>query len=119
MTAPVYDSRAERGRLICGLGDQVRRLDDNEYAVRSQSGKGEYSVRALESGWSCSCPDYAYRRVFCKHIFAVEFSKKLRTAVELGTLAEFTTTEACIFCAGRHVVIAIVRPRGGLPPRRG
>ena len=48
MNSPVYDSRAERGRLICDLGDQVRRLDANEYAVRSQSGKGEYSVRALE-----------------------------------------------------------------------
>ena len=104
MTAPIYDSRAERGRLICELGDQVRRLDANEYAVRSQSGKGEYSVRALESGWSCSCPDYAYRGVECKHIHAVEFSKKLRTVVELGTLADFTTTEACIFCGGRHVV---------------
>jgi putative transposase len=104
LNAPVYDNRAERGRLICDLGDQVRRLDDNEYAVRSQSGKGEYSVRASESGWACSCPDYAYRQVECKHIHAVEFSRKIRTAVELGALAEFTTTDACIFCGAKHLV---------------
>jgi putative transposase len=104
MESPVYDSRAERGRLICDLGDQVRRLDANEYAVRSQSGKGEYQVRALESGWSCSCPDYAYRGVRCKHIHAVEFSKEIRTAVELGVLADFTTTDARVNCGGRHVV---------------
>ena len=102
--SPAYDSRAERGRLICDLGDQVRRLDDNEYAVRSQSGKGEYSVRATEAGWVCSCPDFVYRGLSCKHIHAVEFSRKIRTAVELGTLAEFTTTDACIFCGGSHVV---------------
>ncbi len=104
MSLPAYDVRAERGRLICDLGDQVRRLDDNEYAVRSQSGKGEYSVRALESGWSCSCPDYAYRQTKCKHIVAVELSRKIRTAVELGTLAEFTTTDACLFCGSKHVI---------------
>ncbi len=82
----------------------MRRLDDNEYAVRSQSGHGEYFVRALESGWSCTCPDYSFRRVACKHVHAVLFSRKIRTAVELGTLAEFTTTDACVFCGSRHVI---------------
>jgi transposase-like protein len=82
----------------------VRRLDDNEYAVRSQSGHGEYRVRALESGWSCECPDYSYRQAECKHIHAVLFSRKIRTAVELGTLADFTTTDACVFCGSKHVI---------------
>jgi len=82
----------------------VRRLDENEYAVKSQSGHGEYRVRALESGWSCECPDYSYRQSECKHIHAVLFSRKIRTAVELGTLAEFTTTDACVFCGSRHVI---------------
>ena len=99
-----FDPREQRGRLICDLRTEVRRLDANEYAVKSQAGNGEYQIRATELGWSCSCPDYAYRQAKCKHIYAVEFSKKIRTAVELGTLAEFTTTEACVSCGGRHVV---------------
>jgi transposase-like protein len=82
----------------------VRRIDDNEYAVKSQSGHGEYRVRALELGWSCSCPDYSYRQSECKHIHAVLFSRKIRTAVELGTLAEFSTTDACIFCGSKHLI---------------
>ncbi len=82
----------------------MRRLDDNEYAVRSQSGKGEYSVRALESGWTCSCPDYSFRQAEYKHIHAVLFSRKIRTAVELGTLADFSTTDVCVFCGSRHVI---------------
>ena len=40
--SPAYDSCAQRGRLICDKGTEVSRLDDNEYAVRSQSGKEEY-----------------------------------------------------------------------------
>jgi transposase-like protein len=102
--SPAYDSRAERGRLICDLGDQVRRLDDNEYAVRSQSGKGEYQVRATERGWACSCPDHAYRQASCKHIYAVDFSRKFRKAVELGVLADFDTIEKCVYCGSKHIV---------------
>jgi transposase-like protein len=98
------DMREQRGRLICDLRTEVRRVDENEYAVKSQTGKGEYQVRATELGWTCSCSDYAYRQAKCKHIFAVEFSKKIRTAVELGTLTEFKTTDACVCCGGRHVV---------------
>jgi transposase-like protein len=98
------DIREQRGRLICDLRTEVRRVDDNEYAVRSQSGNGEYQVRALESGWTCSCPDATFRGQKCKHQFAVEFSRKLRSAVELGVLAEFNTTDACIYCGSKHIV---------------
>jgi transposase-like protein len=58
----------------------------------------------LELGWTCTCPDWSYRHEKCKHIFAVEFSRKIRKAVELGTLADFETTDACIFCGGKHLV---------------
>jgi transposase-like protein len=98
------DAREQRGRLICDLRTEVRRVDENEYAVKSQSGNGEYQVRALESGWTCSCPDSAFRGQKCKHIWSVEYSKKLRNAVELGVLADFSTTDACIFCGSKHVI---------------
>ena len=98
------NQREQRGRLICDLRTEVRRVDENEYAVKSQSGKGEYQVRALESGWTCSCPDSTYRGQKCKHIWGVEYSKKLRSAVELGVLADFNTTDACIFCGSKHVI---------------
>ncbi|MDA4124607.1 MAG: SWIM zinc finger family protein [Thaumarchaeota archaeon] len=111
--SPSYDYRAERGRLICDKGTEVSRLDDNEYAVRSQSGVGQYQVRATELGWTCSCPDYSYRQSKCKHIHAVEFSRKIRTAVELGTLAEFTTTDA--LCVLRFKA----RNQGRCSPQQG
>ena len=100
----IQNLREQRGRLICDLRTEVRRVDENEYAVKSQSGNGEYQVRALESGWTCTCPDATYRGQKCKHIWSVEYSKKLRSAVELGILAEFNTTDACIFCGSKHIV---------------
>jgi transposase-like protein len=102
--SPLLYARAQRGRLICDLKTEVRRLDENTYAVKSQSGKGEYEVRAVESGWLCSCPDSTFRGEKCKHQFAVEFSKQFRDAVELGTLAPIETTEACVFCGSKHLV---------------
>ncbi len=100
----IQNQREQRGRLICDLRTEVRRVDENEYAVKSQSGNGEYKVRATELGWTCSCPDATYRQDKCKHIYAVEFSRKLRTEVELGILAPFNTTDACIYCGSRHIV---------------
>jgi transposase-like protein len=96
--------RCERGRQICDLGNQVRRLDENTYAVKSQSGNGEYQVRATEAGWLCTCPDSTLRGEKCKHTFAVEFSKRIRTEVELGVLAPFNTTDACLYCGSKHIV---------------
>jgi len=96
--------RCERGRQICDLGNQVRRLDENTYSVKSQSGNGEYEVRATEGGWLCSCPDSTYRGEKCKHVFAVEFSKRIRTEVELGVLAPFNETDSCIYCGSKHIV---------------
>jgi transposase-like protein len=67
----------------------------------------------LESGWSCSCPDYSYRQAKCKHIWGVEFSKRIRSAVELGVLADFTTTDTCPACHGSHIVKDGVRHNKG------
>jgi len=45
--------------------------DENHYIVVSESGR-EYVVDAGEG--SCSCPDYRYRDVRCKHVRRVEFA---------------------------------------------
>ena len=54
----------------------IRRFnaDEDSYLVRSQSTTGYYEVRRLkDSTWVCECPDYANRKIPCKHIFAVRF----------------------------------------------
>jgi len=93
-------SREERGRMIAEKPSQIIRRSKRRYRVISQSGHGIYDVartKAIAVGWICTCPDFTYREVKCKHIFAVEFSLKLREAVK-PRLIEPINLHACIYC---------------------
>ena len=74
--------RKERGEAIAKLPDQIQRFDDCHYVVKSQSSEMAYNVNRDYGAWTCNCPDHFYRRVKCKHIYAVEFSRELRLKVE-------------------------------------
>ena len=76
------DPREVRGLAIVARGNQIRRIDSSTYKVKSQNGNGWYTVRKIGGKWTCTCPDFTYRRVKCKHIYAVEFSLILREKVE-------------------------------------
>lgn len=94
--------RELRGREICESKTAIRRINANKYEVKSQSANGLYDVIATELGWICSCPDYRYRGVKCKHIWSVEFSFRMRVAVSVEALAPITGTDCCIFCGSKH-----------------
>ncbi len=96
-------NRQERGLAIANLPDQIRRIDEDEYRVKSQSGNGDYEVYLGEFGWVCSCPDHIYRHVKCKHIFAVEFSKQLRREVETRKIQPIITATACVYCGSPDI----------------
>ena len=66
--------REEKGKAIAQSANQVNRIDDCLYTVKSQSGNGEYCVTKVDGEWVCQCPDNTYRHVECKHIHAVNFS---------------------------------------------
>lgn len=70
----------------------IQRLNRFTYKVRSQSDAAKwYTVvknDESEKKWSCECPDHIYRRVTCKHIHAVLFSKAFRKQVYHDTLLQ-------------------------------
>jgi transposase-like protein len=103
VTTPVFDYRASRGAEIAKVESNVRRIDQNEYRVRSQSGSGEYAVLSTESGWSCSCPDFAFRGVKCKHAFAVELSLQIRRRIENAKRVVPLDYQACLCCGSKRV----------------
>ena len=80
--------RRERGLAISGSSNNaVRRVNESLYYVKSQSKADlKYAVELsdIEQGWTCTCPDYAYRRQKCKHLWAVEISRALRRNVKSG-----------------------------------
>lgn len=102
---PQSNSRQEKGLTIAQLNGQVRRIDDNNYFVKSQSGNGEYQIIQSELGWLCSCPDHMFRAQKCKHIFSVEFSQKLRQTVQhIVTTIKPIDSQACVRCFSTHIV---------------
>jgi len=96
--------REQRGLEIANLNGQIERIDDTTYKVKSQSNHGEYEVLRSEVGWICECPDHIYRGVKCKHIYAVEFSEKLRREVEARKIEPITDITSCVFCGSTNIV---------------
>jgi len=83
------------------------RMSDKFYKVNSQSGNGMYRVtrtKAFAIGWICDCPDFTHREVKCKHIWAVQFSLKLREAVQPRVIEPIGNVQACIFCRSDQIV---------------
>ena len=93
-------SRQERGQAIAQKPNQVQRLSEKFYKVASQSREIMYDVARTKSfaiGWVCNCPDWEFRQVKCKHIWAVEFSLKLREKVKEFVIQP-VAINSCAFC---------------------
>ncbi len=99
-------TREERGRIIAEKPNQIQRLDERFYKVASQSGHGMYDVvkKKESSGWLCDCLDFVHRKVQCKHIWAVQFSLKLREKVAARVIEPITDIHACLFCKSELII---------------
>lgn len=109
--------RELRGLKILSEPDTIREVKKNHWMVKSQSGSGEYEVtRKFVKGrdsqhlhdWSCTCPDHTTRNVICKHIFAIQFSLKLKIDIETDIKAQNTNgvenAVTCPFCKSENVI---------------
>ena len=102
-------TRQERGKTIANMKNQIHRIDDTHYTVNSQSSNKQYDVISTEYGWTCSCPDHRYRHVCCKHIHAVEISRKMREAVQKSVVIQQIDLGRCKFCDSAHIVKDSIR----------
>ena len=98
-------TREERGRMIAEKPNQIMRMEERFYKVASQNGHGMYDVTKKKDygGWLCTCPDFTYRNVQCKHIWAVQFSQAVRREVEARVI-EPISFDACIFCKSPQII---------------
>lgn len=96
--------REAKGFAIASLGNHIQRIDAYTYHVKSQNGNGSYLVLRDDSQWRCKCPDFQYRSVKCKHIWAVEFSLALREKVARHTIIEPVNIHVCPICRSDHIV---------------
>jgi hypothetical protein len=65
-------NREELGKLIAQTSGAISMINESNYNVKSTSGDKTYTVAKTQSGWTCSCPDYARYNAKCKHVCAVE-----------------------------------------------
>ena len=103
VTAQLTTTREERGQTIVNLSNQIQKVDDYIYTVKSQSGNGEYSVFKVNGEWNCECPDNKYRHVKCKHIFAVEFSSQIRKEVQTNRVIHEVNVCSCQYCGSKNL----------------
>ena len=101
-------TREERGKMIAEQANAIERLGERHYRVTSQSGNGTYMVTKARMnrtiGWVCECPDFTYRQVKCKHIWAVEFSLALRKRVKESIVIEPLSPNICPYCTSAQIV---------------
>ncbi len=91
------EARKIKALTIIGL-NQVKRISATEYKVKSQTSDNWYEVKYVHNqGYSCTCCDYIYRKVECKHILSCYISKELRHKIiansdvdEIETNLEFS-----------------------------
>ncbi len=109
--------RELRGLKILSEPETIIQTGKNEWDVRSQSKDAYYQVsRKFIKGrdsqhihdWSCTCPDHTTRNVVCKHIYAVQFSLKLKTDIEQEStqkqLARAEVKITCPYCKSENVI---------------
>lgn len=96
-------TRQERGEAIAKLQNQIQRVDELTYTVKSQSGKGEYCITKVCGEWICECPDNKYRHVKCKHIFAVAFSSQIRKEVQINRVIQEVNVSNCQYCGSNNL----------------
>jgi len=100
----MINQRLQRGQQIAEKSNQIERIDDKNYKVKSQSDNNQYDVVSGELGWLCSCPDHMFRGVTCKHIHAVEFSLELRKKVASEIVIPTVNVNACPQCHSDQIV---------------
>jgi len=82
------DAREQRGKAIASQGNQIKKVNDHSFKVKSQSGSKVYEVKATPNGMTCTCPDFVYRGGKCKHIQATRYYLEIEKDTPQGVVTE-------------------------------
>ncbi len=89
----------------------VKKVQDNHYKVKIQTGDETYDVMGEPGNWFCTCKGYKFGKKRCKHVKMVDI------VVEVGTKTKETTLESlndgkicCKHCGTLETVKNGIRP---------
>jgi len=101
------NERMVRGFAIVAQSGHIRQIETHTFKVKSQNGNGQYVVTNGKE-WDCTCPDHTYRKVVCKHIFAIRFWISLKEKIESQDVfqlyREFSEASTCKFCGSVDII---------------
>jgi transposase-like protein len=109
MSARKNDGRIERGLAIAKMSVITENVDGS-FSVPSQTvGEIAYTIRRVEGGYSCNCPDYVQRHVVvgeCKHCHAVRFWIALRVKLQAKPRPKVFADDAvqCAKCGSIRII---------------
>jgi transposase-like protein len=115
-----YATKQQLARQVKAVDLQVERKNKLHYRVKSQSEDGLwYDIihkkdSQQEGQWICNCLDYMYRKVTCKHLYAVTLWKQQqRNVVTEDVLPPIlpisNETSNCIKCKSESIIKCGIR----------
>jgi len=105
-TNNLSDARMMRGLAISEQG-KIAENGDGSFSVPSQTKEDlTYKVSLLHNEWICNCPDFTYRHINCKHIYATKFWITLKTYIQNEPKPKIFTSDAipCSRCGSIRVM---------------
>jgi putative transposase len=114
-TRKAADKRQIRGlALFDNLNTDVRRINKLHYRIKSQSDDNKWYGVIKKHGrnrggrqqgeWICSCPDFTYRRIVCKHIFAVSYLKQFRRKITYHSVVQQSSKPVVISTSNDELI---------------
>jgi transposase-like protein len=101
--------REQKGQELAQLKDNIKRINEKNYQVKSITRDEVYKILITSIGWVCSCADHMFRGVKCKHIYAVEFSLAIREKVKSDIIITPIDSLSCCYCSSNDVVKKAIR----------
>ncbi|MBI5391309.1 IS1/IS6 family transposase [Candidatus Woesearchaeota archaeon] len=95
--------RVVRGYAIISKGDVPKQIDAKTFSIASQNGNGEYNI-IVGKKWLCSCPDFAGRKMDCKHIHAVRFFLDFKNKVKTENKGIVAEKLSCPYCSSQDTI---------------
>ncbi|MCP8313789.1 MAG: DDE-type integrase/transposase/recombinase [archaeon] len=100
------EPRMTRGLAISEQG-KIAENGDGSFSVPSQTKEeSTYKVSLLHNEWICNCPDFTYRHITCKHIYAVKFWIAIKTYLQNEPKPKVFTSDTipCNSCGSIRVM---------------
>jgi transposase-like protein len=115
-TTPQQSARILRGQSMIEKGFEPIQIGNNIFEVPSQSSTKIYKTIYEHGAWSCSCPDFTFRHIECKHIHAIRFWQTLKQQLVAEQWKEAEKIEAeieatrdyehliCVYCGSERIM---------------